>query len=203
MIEINLIEKKKPFKLPVVAGVDLNEINYKIFVVVYIINIVVENTLIPTFQEKINLIENERNVISAKKRKMEAKLKKNQSNSEMLQEFDKTVEKLKDREKQVQEVINQKSNPKNILSSITKIIPDDAWINELAVDGQKKITMRGETIKYKSISEFFRKLNELAYFNGTVVIKNSETKMKNYAGKDFRLNEFNIEANITTYGVLD
>ena len=37
MIEVNLIEKKKVSKLPVVLGVDLNNLNFKMLVLAFIV----------------------------------------------------------------------------------------------------------------------------------------------------------------------
>ena len=37
MLKINLIAQKKPFKLPVILGMDLNQVNLKMAIVAYVL----------------------------------------------------------------------------------------------------------------------------------------------------------------------
>ena len=53
MIQVNLLEQKKPLKMPVVMGVDLANLNIKALVVVCILFYVPDYTLKPTWEQEL------------------------------------------------------------------------------------------------------------------------------------------------------
>jgi hypothetical protein len=203
MIEINLLEKKKPMRLPVVAGVDLNEVNFKPLIFAYIVKMCVDWFVLPNIGGDISDLKIKLQGLQKQQRKLQADLKKNANLKEMLVAFDKQIAKLKRREAQVEQVLKQKTNPKNILSAVTKIVPDDLWLDILTIDSDARIYVEGGAVSYRSVGELISKANELEFFGGSIVIKDSLTEEKKVYGNTYRLQKFKIEGSIDSFGVLE
>lgn len=203
MIEINLLEKKKPLRLPVVAGVDLNEVSFKPLVAAYILKLCVDWFVVPNIGGDISDLKIKLKGLQQQQRKIQADLKKNANLKEMLAAFDKQIAKLKRREAQVEQVLKQKTNPKNILAAISKIVPDDLWLDNLSIDTSGKMFVEGGAVSYRSVGELISKANELEFFGGSIVIKDSLTEEKKVYGNTYRLQKFKIEGVIDSFGELE
>ena len=75
MIEINLLEQKKPFKLPVVLGVDFAAINYKMLLLTFLFSYVPEWFLYEDWQKEINVKNQEVSVMRKKEKDLRSKLR--------------------------------------------------------------------------------------------------------------------------------
>jgi Tfp pilus assembly protein PilN len=203
MININLLEKKKPLRLPVVLGLDLNEVKIRPIIAVYIFSQIVEMFFIPTIGEGIEELEKANAKLMKKQRALRKEIKNNSQHNELLLEYEKQINKLKEREVQVESIIKQKTNPKNILLALTKVIPETVWINSLVIDKNKKLTVEGASLKYSGLNKFVRKSNELEFFGGSFVTVDSKTSEEEVSGRKFRLQVFKAEAKISSYGNLE
>ncbi|EQC43343.1 PilN domain-containing protein [Bacteriovorax sp. Seq25_V] len=203
MIEINLLEKKKPFKLPVVLGVDLNEVNIKPIVIAYILTIIVDAYVRPAIGEDVTDLKMQLESLNAETKKIKTFLNKNKSLADMLTEFGKQIEKLKDREKQVKTIIDMRTNPKNIVSAITKIIPEDMWFDSFEINSKNEVKIEGGAISYRSVGEFITKANELEFFGGSILIRNSVTKEITINSSEYRVQSYSLEGKVTSFGVLE
>ena len=202
MIEINLLEKKKPIRLPVVVGIDLNEVSIKPLVFAYIFKLCVDWFVIPNIGSDVADLEIKQKGLQQQARKIQKALKKNKSLNKKLELFERQILKLKQREAQVEQVLKQKTNPKNIVTALSKIVPDDLWFNEITINKQQRLKIDGGAISYRSVGELISKANELEFFGGSIIIKDSQTEEEKIFGDTYRLQKFKIEGDISSYGVL-
>lgn len=203
MIEINLLEKKKPIRLPVVAGIDLNNMSWKPLILAYIVKICVDTFVIPEIGSNIDQLERESAALSKRQRALQTQIKKDRNVKELLTAFDQQIKKLKTRELQVEQVLKQKTNPKNILSALSKIVPEDLWFDKMSINKDKRLFLEGGAVSYRSVGELISKSNELEFFNGAIVIKDSITEEKKHFGQTYRLQKFSIEGDIQSFGVFE
>lgn len=203
MIEINLLEKKKPFRLPVILGVDLNEVKIKPIVIAYIIQIVIDLYSPDFIKSDITALEEEFQRLSNELKVHKKYLTKNENLNELIAGFEKQIEKLKRREQEVKTVIDLKTNPKNIISAFTKIIPEDMWFDSITIDGQNDIKITGGSVSYRSVGEFMQKANELEFFNSSILIRNTLSEDESVSGKTVRVQKYSLEGKIYSFGVLE
>ena len=95
MIEINLLNKKKGIELPVVLGIDLNLVNWKLLIVAYVLTYTPGWFLTPEFEKKIQLIDTEIKVLQKKLKKAKKEVGKNTNVEEQLLAFNRQIQKLK------------------------------------------------------------------------------------------------------------
>ncbi|WP_034720378.1 PilN domain-containing protein, partial [Bacteriovorax sp. DB6_IX] len=69
----------------------------------------------------------------------------------LLTAFDQQIKKLKTRELQVEQVLKQKTNPKNILSALSKIVPEDLWFDKMSINKEKRLFLEGGAVSYRSV----------------------------------------------------
>lgn len=200
MIKINLLGRKKKFKVPKVLGIDLAIINYKLIILFYLLSFVPQWTIYPMVEEEIQGIENRVREINKKRAKLQSFLKKNRDSLELLKAFKGQVDNLTKREAEVDKVLKEKTNPKNILEKIARGIPQDLWLTEIKIDSKKKISLKGESISFKSIGDFTRVLEGSKFFvTNSVGLGKTETKEHTINGSKYRLEHFELEASIETY----
>ena len=199
MIKINLLGQKKKFKMPVVLGMDLAQLNLKMFVVAIILYNLPETILMPILEKEIS----EKKVTLAKERKklkvVELKLKKHKNVKGKLDAFNKQLVKLKLRSEQVDTIVRKRSNPKLLLERFARSIPDDLWFNTLEIDNNQNILILGGAISYKSIGDFIISGNESGFFGNTLSLKTSKTVEDGSGSRQVRVQEFEISGKIQTY----
>lgn len=203
MIEINLLEKKKPFKLPVVLGIDLNEVKIKPLVLAYVIQILVDSYGSVIIGEPSQVILDEISQKNIELKKHKDFLQKNANLADLVLGFEKQIERLKERERQVKTVIDLKTNPKNIISAISKIIPEDMWLDNLSIESNGEVKFSGGSISYRSVGEFITKANELEFFGGSILIRNSVTEEETINGNTIRVQKYSLEGKIVSYGIIE
>ena len=132
MIEINLLEQKKPFKLPVVfLGLDLATINYKALLLTGVVYFLPEPLL---YNDWATEIQEKQQVVSGLKQKRELlnkKIKGQKDIEKKLDAFNKQIEILKNRSAQVEKIIRRRTNPKLALERLGRDIPKDMWFSSL------------------------------------------------------------------------
>jgi Fimbrial assembly protein (PilN) len=200
MIKINLLAQKKPFKLPVVLGFDLNQINLKMVIASYIIYQVGFNFLNAKWEADSLAVKTETEQLEAQLRSLKKENKGNESVKAMLEAFGKQVESLSARSNQVEEVLKMKKNPMELLERLARSLSEDIWFNTLKIGVDDKILITGNSISYKSIGDFINASNESKFFGKTLGLSNSETKEETFDEQKVRLETFIIEGKITDYG---
>jgi Tfp pilus assembly protein PilN len=199
MIEINLLEKKKGFKAPVVLGIDIAKLPWKsiiisCLVVTYPMDFLREQ-LVAIQTEKSGEVVALRNNLS----KLKRELRGNRTIKDQLQAFNKQIERLKSRTAQVDKIIKLKTNPRYLLEHLARSAPEDLWFDELILNDKNGIIIKGASESYKSIGLFIAKANDSAFFGKSLQLKDSKTKEVTERGVTLRQENFTIEGNISVF----
>lgn len=176
MIELNLLEKKKGFKAPVVLGVDLAKLPWIPMIISYALATYPIEYIKEEFESEQTLKSKEVNIFRGKLNKLKAELRKNKGIKDQLGAFNKQIERLKKRSDQVDKIIQQRTNPRYILEKIARSTPDDLWFNELIITDKFEITIKGGAESYTSIGDFIVDVNESPFFGRTLQLKDSKTE---------------------------
>ncbi|EPZ50597.1 fimbrial assembly protein PilN [Bacteriovorax sp. BAL6_X] len=209
MIEINLLEKKKPIELPVILGVDLNKVNKKSLVIAYVLYYVMTSYLVPNFKNQNKDIQDQIVQQRATYNKLKKEVDSYGSLTEVMDAFTKRIEELKSREALVAQVMSKKSNPYKVLRGLSGSLNDDIWFNTLTIDDEKVIKIEGESISFSSVGDFINNVKELEYFiprNGfsseTFGMKELKEIQDQLYGENVTLQSFSIEGKVQSYGDL-
>ncbi len=138
--------------------------------------------------------------MSKESKKLARELRKDKGLEKKMAAFDQQIQRLKQRETEVEQIMAQRSNPKNILAEIPKKIPKDLWIDEIIIKDKHNISLSGGAISYASLSSFIEKIRKLQYFSGNLVPKDTKTETIDYYGKKIRASVFTAEGKIVTFG---
>lgn len=200
MIEINLLNKKKGIELPVVLGIDLNQINWKFLFVAYMLTYTPGWFLKPEFDKEIQVVEAEIQILQKSLRKIKKDIGKNTNVEEQLEAFNRQVQKLKRRSSQVEEIIQDKTNPRKLLERIARDIPTDMWFKDLVITSTRTIEINGASESYKSIGDFIISANDSQFFGKSLILTGSNTQTEKMPdGSERRVEQFNIKGNIRAY----
>lgn len=199
MIEINLIQQKKAFKMPTVLGMDLAKLNYKMIFIALLLNHFPEQYLREYYVEKKTVKDEEYSKLQASLNKLKKEVKKNSFVREQLQAFNAQISKLESRSAQVDKIIKEKTNPVFLLESIAKNAPEDLWITEMKVTETKEINIKGASNTYQSIGSFITRSNETPFFGGTMQLASSKTISETIQGTEIRIESFEIKGNIKVF----
>ncbi|MGI4991368.1 PilN domain-containing protein [Halobacteriovorax sp. GFR7] len=209
MIEINLLEKKKPIELPVILGVDLNKVNKKSLVIAYAMYYAMTSYLVPNFKNQNKDIQDQIVQQRATYNKIKKDVDSYGSLTEVMDAFTKRIEELKSREALVAQVMSKKSNPYKVLRGLSSSLNDDIWFNTLTIDDKKVIKIEGESISFSSVGDFINNVKELEYFiprNGfsseTFGMKELKEIQDQLYGENVTLQSFSIEGKVQSYGDL-
>ncbi|MFG1482234.1 PilN domain-containing protein [Halobacteriovorax sp. HFRX-2_2] len=209
MIEINLLEKKKPIELPVILGVDLNKVNKKSLLIAYALYYAMTSYLVPTFKNQNKDIQDQIVQQRATYNKIKKDVDSYGSLTEVMDAFTKRIEELKSREALVAQVMSKKSNPYKVLRGLSGSLNDDIWFNTLTIDDKKVIKIEGESISFSSVGDFINNVKELEYFiprNGfsseTFGMKELKEIQDQLYGENVTLQSFSIEGKVQSYGDL-
>ena len=199
MIKINLIEQKKPFKMPVVLGIDLSTINLRLIIAAMVVSYMPGIFLYPDWEEEKVLKENKIKALNVRLRKIKRKIKKNSKAKLELEAFNLQVEKLKQRRSYVTQIVNLRSNPKKLLERLARNTPTDLWFEYLKIDSNKKIIISGSAFSYKDIGDFIISANDSQFFGKTLSLTDSETKKEKIQGSLINLEKYKIEGQVQNF----
>ncbi len=200
MIEINLLNKKKGIELPVVLGIDLNQVNWKFLAVAYAITYTPDWFMKPEFVKETEVVDQEIQVLQKSLRKYKADLGKNSNVEEQLEAFNRQVQKLKRRSSQVEKIIQDKTNPRKLLERVARDIPADMWFKDLIITSTKTIEINGASESYKSIGDFIISANDSQFFGKSLILTGSNTVTEKMPdGSERRVEQFNIKGNVRAY----
>ena len=200
MIKINLIEQKKPLKIPVVLGIDFTRINYKFLVVALALSFVPEKFVFPRFTETEKNEEVKILDIKKENRLLTKKLKANKDLQKKIDDTEKKISELKLKTKQIEKILKIKTNPKPALERVAKDIPTDLWLTSMALTDSQNIVINGLSYSFKSISNFLSLINDSKFFNRSLGVSDSKTLVENFRGKKRRVESFSIKGTMNVYG---
>lgn len=196
VIEVNLLGNKKPFKLPVILGMDLSELNIKMVIIAIVIDSFGSPYVRDLWKDELKTKDEQINV----KRKEIAILKKKKRSYDSIdkqaQELREQETRLKAKLEVVKKVIKLKKNPEKIMHYVAKNIPEDVWLRDFNIENDV-LAIRGYSQSYKSIGLFIDSLKSAIFFENRVKLQDSKTIM-NEEDKS-RLEQFHIKAEIVRY----
>jgi len=198
MIKINLIAKKKKAKLPVVLGVDLNQVNFKLIIFVWIICILPDYYLPSKFSDEVAVVDTEIAILREQVTKIEEDLKKNDVLSNKVALFSSQLEKLNSRTKQVELVIKDKINPTRFLEKIVRNMPEELWFDEVTIKSDKSFNIKGFSSNYKSIGDYLAYFKSSPFFQGNIGLLETKTEAEQ-GDKNKRVESFHFEGKIQTF----
>lgn len=200
MIEINLLNKKKGIELPVVLGIDLNQVNWKLLAVAYALTYTPDWFMKPEFEKEKQVVEAEIKILQDSLKKLKQDLGKNTNVEEQLEAFNRQVQKLKRRSSQVEKILQDKSNPRKVLERVARDIPADMWFKDVLISETRTIEINGASESYKSIGDFIISANDSQFFGKSLILTGSSTVTEKMPdGSERRVEQFNIKGNISAY----
>ena len=199
MIELNLLEKKQPLKLPSVLGMDLNDLNFKMIGVAVVIYYVPEIFIHSHYEDKIKEEQEALEHLTKENAKVTKEVGKNQNIKLQLEAYNKQVDKLKARSAQVDEILKIRTNPKKILEKIARSIPEDLWFDQLKISDTKELTISGGAYTPRSIGEFITIINDSPFFSNSITPSKQENKQDTLDGSLTSYESFELKGKIKNY----
>ena len=199
MIELNLLEKKKPLVLPVVLGIDLNKIDIKmlgIAIVIYYLPSIVISSL---YEEKFADAENKLKILTNKNEVSIAAIEKDNNVKFQVDAYKSQVIKLQSRSNQVDEILKNRTNPKKILEKIARSIPEDVWFTRLSINEKHEISIQGGSYTPRAIGEFITNINDSPYLGGSVTPVSQENKREDLDGVLTNYELFELKGRVLNY----
>jgi hypothetical protein len=199
MIELNLLEKKQPLRLPNILGLDLNVLNFKMIGFALFLYYVPEIFVHSHFENKIKEEEEVLHKITSDSERITKEIGKNTNIKAQLDAFNKQVEKLKARSAQVDEILKIRTNPKKILEKIARSIPEDLWFDQLKINENKDVTIIGGSYSPRSIGEFITVINDSPFFANSLTPVRQENKQESLDGVVGSFELFELKGKIKNY----
>lgn len=199
MIELNLLEKKQPLRLPIVLGLDLNNLNFKMLGLALIIFYVPEIFVHNYFEEKITTEQAALDMTNTESEKLAKEIRKNANVKSQLDAYNNQVDKLKSRSNQVDEILKIRTNPKKILEKIARNIPEDLWFDQLKISENKDIFISGGAYTSRSIGEFITVINDSPFFGNSLTPIKQENKEESIDGVPSNYEAFELKGKIKNY----
>lgn len=197
MIKINLIGQRKKNKLPTVLGVDLNTLNYKLIIICYLLGFFGESFVKDSINTENQVAQAQIAELQEQFTKLQEEIKKFENTREELEGFNRQVERLRQRSAQVVAIINEKTNPKPMLTQISQYMPQDMWLNTLEVSSEGKITLKGGSDSYVSVGNFIMTANESPLFTN-LNLAGTTTEEVREGGVTRRVENYIVEGEVKT-----
>jgi len=199
MIELNLLEKKHPFRLPSILGMDLNSLNFKMIGFALFVYYVPEIFINSYLEDKLKQEQETLSKLTNENSKASQEIEKNSNTKAQLEAYNNQVQKLKERSKQVDEILKIRTNPKKILEKIARSIPEDLWFNKLTISENKDIAIVGGAYSPRSIGEFITVINDSPFFANSITPARQENKQETIDGILSSYESFELKGKIKNY----
>lgn len=199
MIELNLLEKKQPLKLPIVLGVDLNTVNLKLLGLALFIYYVPGMVLESVSSDKNAEVEAVIEQLNSQNNKIKNVIGKDTDIKAQLEAYKIQEVKLKSRSAQVDEILKNRTNPKKVLEKIARSIPEDLWFNDMQINDKNEITISGGSFSPRAIGEFITSVNDSPYFGGSITPAKQENKQETLDGVINNFEYFELKGKIINY----
>ncbi len=199
MIELNLLEKKQPFVLPTVLGMDFNDLNFKMLGVALVIYYMPDFVVGQIFDSKKAEVEQSLESLNVTNNKLLVDIKKDSNIKVQVDAYKSQVTRLQSRSKQVDEVLKNRTNPKKILEKIARSIPEDLWFDTMVINDKNEVTIVGGSYSPRAIGEFITTINDSPYFSGSITPSKQENKKEILDGVMSSFERFELKGKITNY----
>jgi Tfp pilus assembly protein PilN len=164
MIETNLGMSYKPTKLPKVAGIDLNVVNFPLVGIAFLVGMMAPGYLLtPGWQEELKAINEQERKILSEEKELKKKIKEFKYIEEQIVELQAQEQRLKEKLRVVRKIIKTRKTPANLLLYIAKNIPDDLWLSEITIESDKFV-LKGKSLSFLSVRDFIQSLRTSIFF---------------------------------------
>jgi Tfp pilus assembly protein PilN len=199
MIELNLLEKKQPFVLPTVIGIDFNNLNFKMLAVSLVIYYLPSTIVSSMYDDKQIEAQAVVDDLTKQSEKITKSLNKDSDIKSQVDAYKLQVEKLQKRSTQVDEILKKRSNPKKVLEKIARSIPEDVWFNTMVITDTDDVTIQGGSYNPRGIGEFITNINDSPYFGGTIIPSMQENRKETLDGISTSYEYFELKGKIINY----
>lgn len=199
MIKLNLLDRKKAAGLPTVLGMDLNKVNLKAVIISLVVLVLPPHVIDYIYVEKINTINQNLASLNAQSEIIKKEIESNEEVRTQLESYKAQVKKLEMRSRQVDEILQFKSNPKKVLEKVARSIPDDVWIESLSIDKAHDFSLKGGADSARSIGEFITIVNDSPYFGGTLTPTRQENVREDSPNGVSSYESFELRGRIINY----
>ncbi len=199
MIELNLLEKKKPLVLPSVLGIDLNTLNLKMIVASIFLYYTPGPIVGFIFDDKVTEIEASITQVTEANAKLTEVISKNGDVKSQVEAYKEQVVKLQQRSSQVDEILKARTNPKKVLEKIARSIPEDVWFESLIISEKNEVTIQGGAYNPRAIGEFITNINDSPYFGGSIVPSMQENRNDVMEGVTTSFEYFELKGKVVNY----
>lgn len=157
MIKINLSAAQKQVDISNIAGFDFTKMKIKAVIIACIVIYLPDFFLVPMFEDELSSRNQQISALQMQSSSLRRKVSQSAVLEKQIRELKAQEENLGKKLTAVKEAISLKRNPSNLLLYISKNMPDDLWIKELALDGETML-VKGEALNYTSIGNFVNNL---------------------------------------------
>jgi Tfp pilus assembly protein PilN len=199
MIELNLLETKQPLVLPTVLGIDLNSLNLKMLVVALVIYYLPDYAINQIYGEKTTIANETMAQITSQNNKLQTEISKDSNIKSLVDAYKLQVIKLQRRSTQVDEILQNRTNPKKILEKIARSIPEDLWFDIMTINDKNEIQINGGSYSPRAIGEFITSINDSPYFSGSITPSKQENVKDTLDGVLTNYEKFELKGKITNY----
>ncbi|MDC1173809.1 PilN domain-containing protein [Bacteriovoracaceae bacterium] len=199
MIEINLIKQKKALKAPVVLGIDLAKLNFKMIILAFIVNFFASDMVVDYYNKEMKKTDAIVTEVRAELNKIKREVRKNSFIKDKLNVYRKQISKLKERSEQVDKIIKQKTNPFLVLEKLAKSAPENLWFETLEIRGDGYVNLKGGANSYQEIGLFINQVGTDPFFKELLQLKSSKTIEEDASGVSIRVESFEVEGQINIY----
>lgn len=199
MIKLNLLEKKKPFLLPSVLGMDLNAVNLKMLGIAIVLYYLPSTLNSLVFEQKTTDSQAELQSLTSENESLKQKINKDANIKVQVDAFKDRVAKLELRSKQVDEILKNRTNPKKVLEKIARSIPEDVWFDSMEINEKNEIIITGGANTSRAIGEFITNINDSPYFGGTIVPRMQDNRKSSPGDNSTSFEYFELFGKIVNY----
>ncbi len=154
------------------------------------------------WQEEIRSLDKEIEILDAQSKTVREDLKSFDGVKQELESYKRQIEKLRERSAQVDRILKEKTSPKRLLERMARVAPQDLWFDELTIQDDRSLFLKGGADSYKSIGDLIVTLNETPYFKNSLNLAKSETKTEVDGGREVRTESYEITGTVESFEIM-
>lgn len=169
MIKINLSTAKKQVDISNIGGFDFTKLKIKPLLLIIALVYVPDIVLAPMWETERTNAQQEIDQKQAQLNSLKRKVAQSTDLEKQIRELKAQEENLGKKLTAVKQAISEKKNPSTILLYIAKNIPENLWIKELSIAGDKMV-IKGEALDYTSIGNFVNSLRSSVFIKEANIV---------------------------------
>jgi Tfp pilus assembly protein PilN len=162
MIKINLSAAQKQVDISNLAGFDFTKLKIKAVIIACVVIYLPDFLLMPMLESEFTVRTQEFSALQSQSSSLKRKVSQSAALEKQIRELKAQEENLGKKLTAVKEAISLKRNPANLLLYISKNMPEDLWIKELAIEAETML-IKGEALNYTSIGNFVNNLRSSVF----------------------------------------